>query len=131
MGKLKLNSKIVKERVSKYVEEEIENIDSLVEDFNHYNKFSYDGYSNLIDFVVSMGTYGFSIWYSEQRQLLKEWLNETEEEASKYNNDVVYNTYCYIVEKVILNKYGLDKIVRYDFRNGETRKSYVALKKKD
>lgn len=131
MAKLRMNCKTVKERVAKYVESEIEDINELINDFNKYNKFDYQGHNNLVDFVVSMGTYGFTVWYSEQRRLIKEWLNETEEEANKYNDDQVYKTYCYIVENVILNKYGLQKELKYDFRNKPNSKSYMTIQKKD
>lgn len=131
MAKLRSNSKTVEERVVKYLEEEVENIDGLIKDFNDYNQWDYKGHNNIIDFVVSMGTYGFTVWYSDQRALLKEWLNETEEEANQYTNDQVYNTYCIIVERVLLKHYKLKKVVKYDFRNGEKRKSYMTIQKED
>lgn len=131
MAKLRSNSKTVEERIVKYLEEEVENIDGLIKDFNDYNQWDYKGHNNIIDFVVSMGTYGFTVWYSEQRALLKEWLNETEEEANQYTNDQVYNTYCIIVERVLLKHYKLKKVVKYDFRNGEKRKSYMTIQKED
>ena len=131
MAKLRSNSKTVEERIVKYLEEEVENIDGLIKDFNDYNQWDYKGHNNIIDFVVSMGTYGFTVWYSEQRALLKEWLNETEEEANQYTNDQVYNTYCIIVERVLLKHYKLEKVVKYDFRNGEKRKSYMTIQKED
>lgn len=131
MAKLRSNSKTVEERVVKYLEEEVENIDGLIKDFNDYNQWDYKGHNNIIDFVVSMGTYGFTVWYSDQRALLKEWLNETEEEANQYTNDQIYNTYCIIVERVLLKHYKLKKVVKYDFRNGEKRKSYMTIQKED
>ncbi len=131
MAKLRSDSKTVEERVVKYLEEEVENIDGLIKDFNDYNQWDYKGHNNIIDFVVSMGTYGFTVWYSDQRALLKEWLNETEEEANQYTNDQLYNTYCIIVERVLLKHYKLKKVVKYDFRNGEKRKSYMTIQKED
>ena len=131
MAKLRSNSKTVEERVVKYLEEEVENIDGLIKDFNDYNQWDYEGHNNIIDFAVSMGTYGFTVWYSDQRALLKEWLSETEEEANQYTNDQVYNTYCIIVERVLLKYYKLKKVVKYGFRNGEKRKSYMTIQKED
>ena len=131
MAKLRSNSKTVELKVVKYLEEEVEDIENLIYDFNSYNQFDYKGHNNIIDFVVSMGTYGFTVWYSDQRALLKEWLNETEEEANQYTNEQVYNTYCIIVERVLLKHYKLKKVVKYDFRNGEKRKSYMTIQKED
>lgn len=127
---LRSNSKAVELKVVKYLEEEVEDIEILIKDFNSHNQFDYKGHNNIIDFAVSMGTYGFTVWYSEQRALLKEWLEETEEEANKYDDDQVYNTYCNLIERVFLKHYKLTKVIKYNFRNGEKRKAYTAIQKK-
>ncbi|MBR6551795.1 MAG: hypothetical protein IKT89_03035 [Clostridia bacterium] len=131
MAKLRMNSKAVKEAVKKYIESEVENIGSLVDDFNNHNKWDYKGYHNIVDFIVSMGTYGFTVWYSEQRALLKEWLNETEAEAKVYTDEQVYKSYIHIVETVMLSMYGLRKSVKYDFRDVPHSKSYQVLEKSE
>ena len=124
-----MNSKAVKEAVKKYIENEVEDIDSLVSDFNGYNQWDYKGYNNIVDFIVSMGTYGFTVWYSEQRALLKEWLNETDAEANSYTNEQVYKSYIHIVETVMLSMYGLRKATKYNFRDVPNSRAYIVLEK--
>lgn len=42
----------------------------------------------------------FACYYSQQREALREMLEETQEEAEKYTDDQVFKAYCHMAGKV-------------------------------
>ena len=127
---LKTNSKAVEMKVVEYLKDVVEfnsGLENIVESFNDYNQFDYEGYNNIIDFMVCMGTFGITVWYSEQRELLQQWLEQTKEQASKYNNEQVYSLFINLLERVFLKHYKLHKTLKYNFRNQQHSKGYLVL----
>lgn len=46
----------------------------------------------------------FDIYYDDMRASLKEILEETDEEANRYDDDRVYKIYCHLIAKTIEKK---------------------------
>jgi hypothetical protein len=112
---IKSNSKRFREKVQKYV---IENIDAeastpiealqnTLENFRAwYCDFYKKQYPNLTNAFIrffNTGVMDLSIWYDEQRALLKEWFEQTESEARKYDNIQVSNNFYYQVAKAFIS----------------------------
>ena len=134
---LKTNSKKVELKVVEYLKDTIATIDGDNEDletglaymldyFNDNNKYDYKGYTNIITFTREMGT-AFPIYYEDMRDLLKEWLEETEEEANRYDNDKVAATFDNLIERVLFKYFKLRKSFKYDFRDKPGSYSYLVV----
>jgi hypothetical protein len=134
---LKTNNKTVEMKVLNYLKEEIATIDGdnetletglqyMIEYFNENNQYDYVGCNNIITFTRNMGT-AFPMYFEDMRDLLKEWLEETEEEANRYDNDKVAATFDNLLERVLFKYFKLSKTVKYNFRGVEHSKAYVAV----
>jgi hypothetical protein len=112
---IKSNSKIFREKVKKYV---IDNIDAeastpiealqnTLENFSAwYCPFYKKQYPSLINAFIpffNTGVMDVSIWHDEHRALLKEWFEQTEAEAEKYDNIQVSNKFYYQVAKAFIS----------------------------
>lgn len=134
---LRTNNKAVEMKVLNYLKEEIATIDGdnetleaglayMLEYFNDNNKHDYIGYKNIITFTREMGT-AFPIYYKDMRNLLKEWLEESEEEANKFDDEKVAATFDSLLERVLFKYFKLSKTIKYNFRGVEYSKAYVAV----
>lgn len=56
----------------------------------------------LISFFYTCAT-DLSVWCDEQRALLKDWFEQTEAEAQKYDNIQVSNTFYYHASKAFIS----------------------------
>lgn len=45
------------------------------------------------------------IYYDEQRQYLKDLLQETDEEANRFSDDQVFRKYCHLIARTMANLY--------------------------
>ena len=131
----KTNSKVVELKVLDYLKDEIATIDTdsdklengliyIVDYFNENNKWDYLGEDNIITYLRETGTL-FPIYYDEMRFLLKNWLEETEEEANKFSNEKVAKTFDYLLERVLMKYFKIRKNVKYNFRDKPFSKAYL------
>ena len=124
----KTNCKVVELRVVEYLKEELESYEGglyrLIEEFNDNNKYDYLGYTNIVAWAREMGNL-FPIYYDDMRELLKEWLEETDEEANRFDNDQVAKTFDCLVDRVLMKYFKLHKDFKYDFRNQPYSKAYL------
>ena len=136
---LRTNSKKVELKVVEYLKDTIATIDGdnenletglnyMLDYFNDNNKYDYNGYNNIITFTREMGT-AFEIYYEDMRSLLKDWLEETEEEANKFDNDKVAQTYDNLLERVLFKYFKLSKTIKYNFRDKEYSRRYLCVVK--
>ena len=136
---LRANSKKVELKVVEYLKDTIATIDGDNEDlgtglaymldyFNDNNKYDYLGYTNIITFTREMGT-AFEIYYEDMRSLLMDWLEETEEEANRYDNDKVAQVYDALLERVLFKHFKLRKSFKYDFRGQPHSRGYLCVVK--
>jgi hypothetical protein len=94
-------------KVKKYVIENInaeastpeEALKNTLENFRAfycpYEKKLNPSITNALMSFFNTGVVDLSIWYDEQRALLKEWYEETEAEAKKYDDVQVSNSFFY------------------------------------
>ena len=136
---LKTNNKKVELKVVEYLKDTIATIDGDNEDletglaymldyFNDNNKYDYKGDTNIITFTRQMGT-AFEMYYEDMRSLLKDWLEESEEEANRYDNDKVAQVYDSLLERVLFKYFKLRKAFRYDFRGQPHSRGYLCVVK--
>lgn len=59
-------------------------------------------YQTALDYVEG-GSY--LVYYGDCRQFLKELLQETDEEANRYDDDRVWRLYCHLVARTMANLY--------------------------
>lgn len=81
-----------------------------------YNVVSY--YDSLGEFLINIAGIGGYYYYDDMRNMLAEWLEETPEEANRYDNEKVSKTFCYLVERSfrkLLSEYGLDSFYSRSF----------------
>jgi hypothetical protein len=112
---IKSNSKIFREKVKKYV---IENIDAYASTpiealektlanfrawYCDFYKKQYPNITNALMHFFNTGVTDLSIWYDEHRALLKKWFEQTEAEAQKYDDVQVSNTFYYQVSKTFIS----------------------------
>lgn len=116
---LKTNSKKVKEFFKNYVKEglDIDELNSCIDAFNDLAMSDYGfSYTSLTDFMIN--NYGgvgvLTCWYSEMREILKKALEETDQEANKYDNDQVANLYCVLCDRALIDVYRLDKAIKFN-----------------
>lgn len=111
---LKTNSKIVKERVKKYILQQFEPCEeNAKKDFSTFEKVA----SHIVktwknetpEETLKSWLQGLpseiyvTPWTREERALLKEWLEETEEEAEKYDSDKVEELFYLLITREIKN----------------------------
>ncbi len=98
---LRSNTRKFKTNIKAWVEKNLEpeEIKELVKGYN--SDARYWGYSNIIEFGVRMGTYGLDIYYDDQRAALKEWFEETDQEAQRFTDDQVIRYYCYYLQDAL------------------------------
>ena len=136
---LKTNSKKVEEKIKNYLIEEIsqyeeeendfqKGLDLIINYFNDNNKWDYIGENNVISFLRNTCTL-FPIYYSEMRELLKNWLEETEEESKKYSNDKVQTLFDNLLERILFKYFNLHKTIKYNFRNIQYSRSYLVIER--
>lgn len=121
-----------------YLKEELEALDPdcasvaaglgyMLDYFNEHNQYDYrSDYRNIITFTREMGN-AFPIYYDDMRKLLKEWLEETDEEAGRFDNDKVAATFDSLVERVLFKYFKLHKTIKNDFRGVAGSGSYLAV----
>ena len=100
---LKTNSKKAQENIRKeimntYTPDELEN---FINNYNSYNKENFRPVNSITDFIANYEGENWS-YYQTMREILKECLEETIEEAEKYNNERVAQTFYYLFDKEIL-----------------------------
>jgi hypothetical protein len=112
---IKSNTKIFKEKVKKYVVECMEDgendmrecLQIALEDFNswycEYNKKQYPNIINALVQYFNCGSTDIEIYYDNQRELLKEWYEETDKEAMKYDDIQVCDNFYYQVAKAFIS----------------------------
>jgi len=112
---IKSNTKQFRDKVKKYVIEHIsaeastpeEALRNTLEDFRAfycpYEKKLNPSITNALIHFFNTGVMDLSIWYDEQRALLKEWFDQTEAEAKKYDNIQVSNKFYYQVAKAYIS----------------------------
>lgn len=136
---LRTNNKKVELKILEYLKEEIATIDSdtekleiglnyMLDYFNDNNKYDHIGCNNIITFTREQGT-AFPMYYEDMRNLLKEWLEETEEEAKKFDNEKVATTFDNLLERVLFKYFKLRKSFKYDFRGKPSSHSYLVVVK--
>ena len=98
---IKSNTKQFKTNINNWINNNLEenDIKDLVKGYN--SEARYWGYPGIIEFGVRMGTYGLDIYYDDQRAVLKEWFEETDQEAQKFTDDQVIRYYCYYIEEAL------------------------------
>lgn len=112
---IRSNSKQFRDKVKNYV---IENIDAeastpeealrnTLENFRAfycpYEKKLNPSITNALIHFFNTGAMDLSIYYYEQRSLLKEWYEQTEAEARKYDDIQVSDTFLYQVSKAFIS----------------------------
>lgn len=112
---IRSNSKIFKEKVKKYVIENInaeastpaEALHNTLENFKAfycpYERKLNPSITNALIHFFNTGVMDLSIWYDEQRALLKQWYEQTEAEAKKYDNIQVSNNFYYHASKAFIS----------------------------
>lgn len=112
---IKSNSKIFREKVKKYVIENIdaeastsiEALENTLENFRAfycpYEKKLNPSITNALMSFFNTGVMDVSIWYDEQRALLKEWFEQTESEAQKYDDVQVSDKFYYQVARAFIS----------------------------
>lgn len=116
---LKTNNKLVKKYFDEYLEFILseyfnDNIDAMVYQFfcsssDARNKLctKYKTYQEAFETI----SFNYAeCYYDDMRNTLKEALQETEEEANKYNNDKVAEKYNYLLYSAYLRKCEKEKI---------------------
>lgn len=125
---LKTNSKkaqenIRKEIINTYTADELEN---FINNYNSYNKDNYNPVNSITDFIANYEGENWS-YYQIMREILKECLEETIEEAEKYNNERVAQTFYYLFDKEILRLRGYKIQHCYIKGNSSTLRTYPQL----
>lgn len=112
---IRSNSKIFREKIQKYVIENIsaeastpiEALKNTLENFRAFycpnEKKENPQIINALMHFFNTGATDLSIWYDEHRALLKEWFEQTEVEAEKSDNVQVSNTFYYQVAKAFIS----------------------------
>lgn len=110
---IRTNSKEARNAFNDYLKNEMiaseRTPQNLVEDFNGYCEDS--EYMTLAEFMTNIDC-SLSPYYDDQRKALKECLQETEEEASKYNDEKVHNMFIYCIDRALKEVYGLTVICK-------------------
>lgn len=111
---IRSNSKQFRDKVKKYVIENIdaeastpiEALENALQNFRAfycpYEKKLNPSITNALIHFFNTGVMDLSIWYDEQRELLKNWFEQTEAEAQKYDDIQVSNTFLYHVSKAFI-----------------------------
>jgi hypothetical protein len=109
---MKTTKKEFYEKVQKHIAERLndeettdrtEQLRQVVEEFNDwwcpYEKRRNPNRQNaFIDWLHGLPScLSIDFYYYDQRQRLQEWHNQTEAEASKYSDDVINASYCYLI----------------------------------
>ena len=97
----KTNSKEVKNEVRAYLSEQVNaeleerGIEtgkpfsayfSIIEEEKHYQKYK-SNFDMFKDWLQGLGGFGSDIFLGDSKEFLKNWLNQTEEEANKYTTE--------------------------------------------
>lgn len=101
---LNTNRKEVKEAVRRYIteniEEEARNLDTDIQGIcNWYNNGCW-GDISIGEFLTNYANV-FAFYIDDQKALLKEWLQETDEEANNYNADKVETLFIRLIDREI------------------------------
>lgn len=89
-----------------------------------YNNGSW-GNVSIGEFLVNYANV-FTPYYEEQRGLLKEWLQENDEEANSYGDDQVSNTFIHLINREIEKALGIKK--HYNFNSTRQPVIYKEVK---
>jgi len=112
---IRSNSKQFMNKVKKYIVENIsaeastpeEALKNTLENFEAfycpYERKLNPSITNALIHFFNTGVMDLSIWHDEQRALLKEWFEETEAEAKKYDDVQVSNTFYYQVARAFIS----------------------------
>lgn len=105
---LKTNNKKALENITKEIINEFspDELYTLIDEFNCYNYENYSPVNSITDFIANYCCANSWTYYSVQRQILQEALEETDEEASKYGDEKVSNLFYYLFDKCILKYTG-------------------------
>lgn len=125
---LKANDKKVRQYFRSIVIQsiEIEDMEYFVKDYNDLAKTDYNfNLKNLADYLVNYqaGVGVITTWYSEMRKDLKMALEETDNEANRYDDEQVANLYNKFIERAILEFFEL-KPISIENRNGKVYSGY-------
>lgn len=118
---LKTNAKKVREEIKKYVDEcinaEAENYDNTRELMEYVVGTYNDDRTLRCNLAELMTEYWaiFTPYYSEMRELIKTWLDETDEQANAFSDDKVIEKFYFLIERE-LQKYWVDMNYNYKDR---------------
>ena len=126
---LRSTKKEVKEVVRNYILDnvmaECESLGTDIQGICEWYNNGYWGNVSIGEFLVNYANV-FTPYYEEQRGLLKEWLQETDEEASKYSNDQVSNTFIHLIDREIEKALGIKK--QFNFNSSRQPFTYKEVK---
>lgn len=113
---IKSTKKEVKESIRAYILASLdgEPVDDLIASFNECAKYDAT-ITSLAEFLTNNYCV-FAIYTDEKRDLLGEWLQETEEEKSKYNEEQVEKWFFGLIDREIEKTLNIARGVRSDFR---------------
>jgi len=112
---IRSNSKIFRDKAKKYVIENIDaeastpeealrnTLDNFTAFYCPYEKKLNPSIINALMSFFNTGATDLSIWYDEQRALLKEWFEETEAESKKYDDVQVSDTFLYHISRAFIS----------------------------
>lgn len=118
---LKTNNNQVKEYFNNYVKSNFDGfqVKEMTIEYNNYMQYEYK-HIGFSEFLTNYCGH-LPLFYSEEREILKCALQETEEQANKYSNDKVQALFFMLCDRAFSDVYGVT--MRY-FPNG-TARAYI------
>lgn len=122
---LKTNSKQVKEAIRKYLQEGFENsgcnldegiyngltlpemarkfLDIMEKEYPKFYGGNFYSYAAIADYLQGLpSSISVRFYYNEERNLLKEWLQETDEESNRFEDDKMNRLYWFLISREII-----------------------------
>lgn len=109
---LRTNSKLFKQRIQAHILEHFspENYDSTTSDplANLRDQINSMQYGNKTPYQLALDYMeggGMLVYYGDARDFLQKMLEQTDEQAAKYDNETVWATYCHIMARGMAHLY--------------------------
>lgn len=109
---LRTNSKKAIENIRAYIRDSItaEDAQSRIEEFNEnaYHHRNYNDEPTLGEWLVD-SCCEFEVYFDDQREAIRKWLEETPEQAAQYSDDAVHALYCSLLAREFVKVFGYVK----------------------
>lgn len=111
---IRTNTKKARQNFCDYVKSYI-TADEAVEMVETFNRNSQEDIHapNFGEWLVNYEC-ALECYYNEQRATLQRLLEETDEEANRYDDSRVHSTYKYLVSRAFCEAFGFESVLRYN-----------------